>query len=118
MYLDITVVLSVCISSMLLVHKLTSERLFTMTSMEPHAYSCICYILRVWGGMKEILATVFQLLPSVLSLIGLVTISLFVYTILGIRLFGARSVKRATVYPRSLLNTLVPIALEMRVGRD
>lgn len=54
---------------------------------------------RSWEGMREILATVFQLLPSVLSLIGIVSISLFVYTILGMRLFGERLSNTGFVEP-------------------
>ncbi len=40
--------------------------------------------------MKEILRTLIQLLPSILSLMALMAIFLFFFTILGMRLFGER----------------------------
>ena len=72
-------------------------------------YCCTLDLFRSWGAMKEILRTVFQLLPSVLSLMLLVVVFLFVFTIAGLRLFGNRYIQFSTCTWTMSITTLVVI---------
>ena len=56
------------------------------------------YMCRYWNSMKQIIHTVSQVLTMIISLVALVAVFLFVYTIIGMRLFGGRQVVELPLY--------------------